>query len=130
MKTFIAAAVAASLIATPAFAAPNYNSGNRDHNRSEQTYRSTHAKQQVRHTAQKSDYRNANYRQSYNTRHWKKGERFDRRYASNYRVIERPRSYNLRNAPSGYRWVGSGNDAVLVGITTGIVAAVVANILR
>ena len=60
-------------------------------------------------------------------RRWKRGERFDRRYASNYRVISNPYAYHLRAAPRGYRWVQSGNDAVLIAITSGIIGALVAN---
>lgn len=61
---------------------------------------------------------------------WMKGQRFDRRYARDYRKISNPRFYRLHNAPRGYRWVRSGNDAVLVGITSGIIAAVMANAMR
>ena len=63
-------------------------------------------------------------------RGWHKGDRFESRYARNYRVIQSPRSYRLREAPRGYRWVQSGNDAVLIGITSGIVSSVIANIIR
>ena len=38
--------------------------------------------------------------------------------------------YRLYNAPRGYHWVRSGNDAVLVGITSGIIAAIMANAIR
>jgi Ni/Co efflux regulator RcnB len=58
---------------------------------------------------------------------WNRGDRFDRRYASNYRVISNPYTYHLRAAPRGYRWVQSGNDAVMIAITSGIIGALVAN---
>jgi Ni/Co efflux regulator RcnB len=58
---------------------------------------------------------------------WNRGDRFDRRFASNYRVISNPYAYHLRAAPRGYRWVQSGNDAVLIAITSGIIGALVAN---
>jgi Ni/Co efflux regulator RcnB len=32
--------------------------------------------------------------------------------------------------PRGYRWVRNGNDAVLIGITSGIVASVIAGAIR
>lgn len=64
-----------------------------------------------------------------NARKWRKGDRFDHRYAPRYVVIENPRYYRLHDAPRGYRWVRSGNDAVLVGIASGIVAAVVTSVL-
>jgi len=58
---------------------------------------------------------------------WQRGQRFDRRYAMNYRVISNPGYYHLRQAPYGYRWVQSGNDAVLIAITSGIIGAILAN---
>lgn len=60
-------------------------------------------------------------------RHWAKGQRFDRRHATNYRVISNPRAYRLSNAPRGYQWVRSGNDAVLIGVTSGLIGAVIGN---
>jgi Ni/Co efflux regulator RcnB len=62
-----------------------------------------------------------------NRGHWTKGQRFDRRYATNYRVIDNPRAYRLSNAPRGYQWVRSGNDAVLIAVTSGIIGAVIGN---
>ena len=58
---------------------------------------------------------------------WNRGDRFDRRYASNYMVISNPTYYRLRPAPYGYHWVRSGNDAVLVALASGIIGALVAN---
>jgi Ni/Co efflux regulator RcnB len=58
---------------------------------------------------------------------WQRGQRFDQRYAVNYRVISNPGYYHLRPAPYGYRWVQSGNDAVLIALTSGIIGAVLAN---
>ena len=59
--------------------------------------------------------------------HFRKGQRFDRRHAYNYRVIDyRAYRQHLRPPPRGYRWVRSGDDALMVGITTGVVTAVVA----
>lgn len=60
-------------------------------------------------------------------RRWNRGERFDRRYATNYTVVSNPAYYRLRQAPYGYHWVRSGNDAVLVAIASGIIGALVAN---
>ncbi len=62
-----------------------------------------------------------------NNRNWAKGQRFDRRYATNYRVIDNPRAYRLSNAPRGYQWVRSGNDAILIAVTSGIIGAVIGN---
>ena len=115
MKKFITAALtaavaAASIASTPAMAAP-FQRG--DH-------RVTVVKKVDRHVTQRQMQH----------RGWKKGDRFDRRQARNYRVISNPRSYRLREAPRGYRWVQSGNDAVLIGITSGIVASILGGAFR
>lgn len=72
-------------------------------------------------------YSKARYSVNQQQRNWAKGQRFDRRYATNYRVIDNPRAYRLSNAPRGYQWVRSGNDAVLIGLTSGIIGAVIGN---
>ena len=61
---------------------------------------------------------------------WRKGERFDARQARNYRQIDYRKYRGLRAPPKGYRYVQSGNDAVLVGVTSGIIAAIVAGAIR
>ncbi len=63
-------------------------------------------------------------------RRWSKGQRFDRRYARDYRVINNYRDYRLNAPPRGYQWVRSGNDAVLVAITSGIIGAVIGSVIR
>jgi Ni/Co efflux regulator RcnB len=63
----------------------------------------------------------------FQARNWERGERFDSRYATDYMVISNPGYYDLGPAPHGYRWVRSGNDAVLVAIASGIIGALVAN---
>jgi len=60
-------------------------------------------------------------------RRWARGQRFDRRYAQNYREISDWRAYRGRRLyapPRGYHWVRSGNDAVLIALSGGIVGAV------
>lgn len=62
-------------------------------------------------------------------RRWARGQRFDRRYASNYREISDWRQYRGRRLyapPRGYHWVRSGNDAVLVALSGGLIGAVLA----
>jgi Ni/Co efflux regulator RcnB len=118
MKKFIIAALAASVLTAPVLAAPGYERDGRG--RIEQTQRTivTHK------TIVRKDSHRPEYRQ------WSRGQRFDHRYARNYRVIASPRAYHLKPAPRGYHWVQSGNDAVLVGITSGIIASVLANALH
>ena len=62
-------------------------------------------------------------------RRWNKGQRFDRRYAQNYQEIGNWQAYRGRRLyapPRGYHWVRSGNDAVLVAATGGLIGAVLA----
>lgn len=67
-----------------------------------------------------------------NARAWRAGQRFDRRYAPNYRVIDyrQYRGRGLYAPPRGYRWVRSGNDAVLVADRGDTVRTVVTRIYR
>ena len=117
MKTFILAALAASVAAAPVAAAP-YNGNGRQV--------VTVQKQQVRNNGRTviKTKQVVRTRQAQAARNWRKGERFDSRQARNYRVISNPRAYRLYDAPRGYRWVQSNNDAVLVAITSGIISAV------
>ncbi|MEJ7926526.1 RcnB family protein [Sphingobium sp. AN641] len=61
---------------------------------------------------------------------WAKGQRFDRRQANNYRVINNYRGYRLSAPPRGYQWVQSGNDAVMIALATGIIGAVIGGAIR
>ena len=118
MKKIILAATALSFLAgAPAMAA---NRDHRDNVRTERTVKYSPKKTKTV-IVQRTNYRN-----------WRKGERFDYRQARNYRQIQQQdyRRYNLRPAPRGYRWVQSGNDAVLIGITSGIVSAIIGNVIR
>lgn len=82
-----------------------------------------------RYSSQRDRYNGHRYSAA-QQRHWAKGQWFDRRYATNYRVINNPRAYRLSNAPRGYQWVRSGNDAVLIAITSGLIGAVIGNAIR
>jgi len=131
MKRFILAALAASVVATPVLAAP-YD--HRDNNgRYEQRYdgRDNNGRYEDRRhdRSDRREYRDYRRDQRADYRQWRKGQRFDSRYARNYRQIDY-RRYHLRAAPRGYRWVQSGNDAVMVGITTGLIAAVIAGAIN
>jgi Ni/Co efflux regulator RcnB len=70
-------------------------------------------------------------RQNGNWHRFKKGERFDRNRAQNYRVVNyHTYRSHLRAPPRGYHWVQSGNDALLVAVTSGVVASVVAGLFH
>jgi len=122
MKKFaLAAAALATVFSTSAMAAPSYK-GNDDRgsqNRVEQRY-----DDRGRDDVQQERSKQASQRS------WKKGDRFDSGQAPNYRQISEHKAYGLKAPPSGHRYVQSGNDAVLIGITSGIVAAVFANVIR
>jgi len=121
MKKLILGLVAASIAATPAMAA------------APQQYRGHDA---PHYQAQRDDHRGYGYRNDrgyqnhWQNRSWHRGDRFDSRYARNYRQIDYRQYRGLRAPPRGYRYVQSGNDAVLIGVTTGIIAAVFANMIR
>ena len=116
-KLILGAAGAASILGAVPAAAQGFH-GN-DRGRIEQV--------QTR-TVTRSDFRGNNFRgNGFQARRWNRGERFDSRQARNYRVIANPRAYRLQDAPRGYRWVQSGNDAVLVALTSGLIGAVLAN---
>ena len=119
-KKMILGAVAASMVATPmvaseAAAAPK---------RTVTTVK--HYGPNGRYTQQRTVVRQPAYR------HWQRGQRFDRRYANNYRVVDY-RAYRGRGLyapPRGYQWVRSGNDAVLVALASGLIGAVIGNAIR
>jgi Ni/Co efflux regulator RcnB len=128
MKKIILAALAASVIAAPVAAAPRHEGRSQiqqvQKNKQVRVIRNNG--RQVVTTRQVTKFKQARNVQQ---RKWNRGQRFDSRYATNYRVINNPRAYRLKDAPRGYRYVQSGNDAVLVGITSGIVAAIFGSIL-
>ncbi|WP_404338667.1 RcnB family protein [Sphingomonas sp. MMS12-HWE2-04] len=120
MKKIILGLVAASLAATPALAA----APQRGH---DAPYQQMVVKQRPNGAIvvrQQNPPTPARYRT------WQRGQHFDSRYARNYRQVDYRHYRALKAPPRGYRYVQSGNDAVLVGITSGLVAAVFANILR
>jgi len=114
MKKFVLATIAASLLATPVIAAPAAQ------NHGQQRQAQNHRVVVVQRQAPARQYRSD----------WKRGQKFDSRYARNYRQVDYRTHRNLKAPPRGYRYVQSGNDAVLVGVTTGIIAAIFANALR
>jgi hypothetical protein len=55
--------------------------------------------------------------------HWHRGDRF---YGNRY-VVHHWQRYRLRPPPPGYQWVQYGNQFVLIGIASGIVADIILN---
>lgn len=63
-------------------------------------------------------------------KNFRKGDRFDRRYARDYREIDYRGYRGLKAPPRGYHYVRSGNDVLLVAITSGVVASVLTGMIR
>ena len=121
-KIVLSATAAASVLAAVPASAQSF--GQYDgRGRTEQVRTRTVVRQDVRHQVGRQDLR----QNQFQARRWNRGERFDSRYAQNYRVITNPRAYRLHDAPRGYRWVRSGNDAVLVAVATGLIGAIIGN---
>lgn len=131
MNRFLIAALATSLVATPTLAAAQPYRVDQAHTVVKQRGHAPVVVKQRGHSPvvvrQKTQYRAPAVQYRGN---WRKGERFDSRQARNYRQIDYRQYRGLRAPPRGYQYVQSGNDAVLVGITSGIVAAVFASLIR
>jgi Ni/Co efflux regulator RcnB len=125
MKKFIAAALATTLVASPMLAAAPAAAQQR-YGATTVVKHKPNGRVVVKQKTVKQRYQPT--RTQY--RNWKRGERFDSRYARNYRQIDYRQYRGLRAPPRGYRYVQSGNDAVLVGITSGIIAAVFSGLVR
>lgn len=57
----------------------------------------------------------------------RKGGRLPTEYRSKQYVVDDWRGHHLNAPPRGYHWVQTGNDYVLVAITTGIIASLLLN---
>ncbi|WP_340264255.1 RcnB family protein [Sphingobium mellinum] len=121
-KTFLLAMSATTMIASPMVTAQAQAAPQREVHRV--VKEGPHGRTVTRTTVVRKNDHRGDYRR------WAKGQRFDRRYASDYRVIDNYRGYRLRTPPRGYHWVRSGNDAVLVAITSGIIASVISGAIR
>lgn len=123
MKKFILSAIAASMIASPMVATEA----------SAQGYPQQRHETVVRHQPGRTVVVDRTVTRNHGPQYrndWRRGERFDYRRAHNYRVINNYRVYRLRTPPRGYHYVRSGNDAVLVGVTSGIIAGIIAGAFR
>ncbi len=120
MKKFILILAAATLTASPVLAAPSQSHGQTGQSQSDR----------ARSDQGQSAQRGTPSRQAAQAHQWKRGERFDRNRATNYRVISNPRAYKLQSAPKGYRWVQSGRDAMLVRLSNNIISSVVTGAIR
>jgi Ni/Co efflux regulator RcnB len=58
---------------------------------------------------------------------WARGERLPPAYYQNRAYYVDYRTYHLRPPPRGYRWVRVDNDYMLIALTTGLIASIIAN---
>lgn len=130
MKKLIAMAIAATMLtpavmAAPAEARDRYErKHDRWHDRHDRHDRYDRYSYRDRgdHYRDRRDYRR------YDSRRWSRGDRFDRRYVRYYRpVYYTDYRHSLYAPPRGYRWVRADDDALLIGVTSGIVSAIVSN---
>ncbi|MDF2495503.1 MAG: hypothetical protein K0S66_2437 [Sphingomonas sp.] len=103
-KNLIKATVAASLVATPVIA----SAAQAQHREVTRT---------VQHRGNGTVMKHTTVTRQPTYRDWRKGERFDRRYARNYRVVDHRqfRGKRLYAPQRGQQWVRSGGDALLIG---------------
>ena len=107
MKRLLTAAVALSLLGgTTASADPGHGHGNRHDDRFEHSDRGHHYGQR---------------------KHWARGERLPASYYQNRAYYVDYRVYHLRPPPRGYRWVRVDDDYMLIALTTGLIASIIAN---
>ena len=66
----------------------------------------------------------------FQTRAWAYGQRMPANYRSSSYVVRNYSSYGLRQPPSGYQYVRSGNDVVLAAVATGLITAVIAGLFN
>jgi Ni/Co efflux regulator RcnB len=58
---------------------------------------------------------------------WERGRALPPEYRDRGHYVTDYRTYRLREPPRGYRWVRADNDFILVAVTTGLIADIVAN---
>jgi Ni/Co efflux regulator RcnB len=66
----------------------------------------------------------------YQTRAWAYGQRMPANYRGSAYVVRDYNRYGLRQPPSGYQYVRSGNDVVLTAVATGLITAVIAGLFN
>ncbi|MGH6861872.1 MAG: RcnB family protein [Phyllobacterium sp.] len=108
MKKIALAAIAISLLATPAaFAQQRHDNGK-------------HYSQQQKHVVKK---RIVTKKTVVRKTRWSRGHALPSSYRRN--VVRDYHRYHLKTPPRGYHWVKADNDYVLIGITSGIISALV-----
>ncbi|MCT2398839.1 RcnB family protein [Novosphingobium mangrovi (ex Huang et al. 2023)] len=123
MRLFSAALIAASLavsgMAAPAMAQQQKPPQQQSHNQNQNKGPSKSGQGTAKKVEKKKVYKT-----------FRKGEKFDRRYARNYQIVDY-RKYKRLPAPrKGYRYVRAGSDVLLIGTSTFKVYAVYSGLIR
>ena len=101
MKTIFAGALALSLLAGTAASAAPHGYDQRNHRQ------------------------DSRYDQRDNRQHWRQGQRLPSNYRTRAHYVDY-RQHHLRQPPRGYQWVKADNNYVLIALTTGLIASIIA----
>lgn len=124
IKTIVSAVMALSLLSGGFAFADDHDHGDNDRGRGNPHDRDHHDNRR--------DFRHEDYRDGRRGDHrdergagpghaWHRGDRLPVEYRSRQYVVDDWRGHHLSAPPRGYHWVQSGNDYVLVAISTGII---------
>jgi Ni/Co efflux regulator RcnB len=144
MKTFFAAAIALSMLAAPALAAP-YDAGHAGKPGQTQSHHGNQQKPQPpKPVAQKPQpkpqysYNGKKYDavrgpawyapKGYDAhRNWNRGQKLPAAYRNKAYVVDY-RAYRLKQPPRGYQWVRNNNNVYLVSMNNGLISQIVFNL--
>ncbi|MGH6760244.1 MAG: RcnB family protein [Phyllobacterium sp.] len=120
MKKAILAAVALSLLATPAALAQSYKNpqGQPHHGYSQsEKYKGKHKQERYRHGKPEVN------RKKISQHKWQRGHKLPNNYRKH--VVRDYHRSHLSKPPRGHQWIKVDNDYLLVGITSGIIASLI-----
>jgi Ni/Co efflux regulator RcnB len=130
----IAAVIALTMATGPlAFAQGNSNRGDRDNDRRQDNRERNEDRKEDRREAKEFHHDNRDFGRSHNkwraegrgvgpNHEYYRGDRLPIEYRHRHYVVNDWRSHHLSAPPSGYQWVQSGNDYILISIVSGIIA--------
>lgn len=118
MKKFVIALLAATVLAAPMAQAQDWRNGP---DRGRQVERHMDKKFQ----GNKNVHRNK--KAAIQKHRWNKGHRMSAAERRQMREVRDYRRHRLSAPPRGHRWVQVDNDFLLVGITSGIIASIIAS---
>ena len=113
MKTLLTAAIALSLLGGTAASAQPYGHAN-GHDRDD------------RRQEQRSDRHDDRRDNKASRASWRQGQRLPASYRTRGHYVDY-RQHHLRQPPRGYQWVQADNNYVLVALTSGLIASIIAS---